>query len=164
MPKTREEIEALKANWFNDAYWDIETTEGFEDHKDELLAYRQEMENEMSTALDELKKKNKTTLLDSCILLAAKHGYPMTADEATADLAQLYAERDLYDEKLSHLAVETGQLRAALDKAREVIKPFAELEKSRPKEWGDYTLINISILLGKLRAAAAWLKEFEEGA
>jgi len=44
MPKTRGEIEALKANWFNDAYWDIETTEGFEDHKDELLAYRQEME------------------------------------------------------------------------------------------------------------------------
>jgi len=44
MPKTREEIEALKANWVNDACWDIEITEGFEDHKEELLAYRKEME------------------------------------------------------------------------------------------------------------------------
>lgn len=40
--KTREEIEALKRNWKADPIWDIETTEGFEDHKDELLQFSKE--------------------------------------------------------------------------------------------------------------------------
>lgn len=42
--KTPAEIAALKDNWRADACWDIEDTEGFEDHYDELLAYRKEWE------------------------------------------------------------------------------------------------------------------------
>lgn len=38
--KTRKEIENLKQNWKSDPCWDIEETEGFEDHKKELLEYR----------------------------------------------------------------------------------------------------------------------------
>lgn len=38
--KTLQEIEDLKTNWNYDPCWDIECTEGFEEHKDELLAYR----------------------------------------------------------------------------------------------------------------------------
>lgn len=37
--KTPEEVEALKRSWLNDPCWDIETTEGFEDHRDELIAF-----------------------------------------------------------------------------------------------------------------------------
>ena len=37
---TPEEITSLKAQWCADSCWDLETTEGFEEHKDELLAYR----------------------------------------------------------------------------------------------------------------------------
>jgi hypothetical protein len=44
MIKTVVEIEELKQNWLSDACWDIETTEGFEDYHDELLAYRLEIE------------------------------------------------------------------------------------------------------------------------
>jgi hypothetical protein len=44
---TREEIEDLKQQWlYNPLDWDIETTEGFEDHRDELLAFRKEKEAE----------------------------------------------------------------------------------------------------------------------
>lgn len=43
-PRTTEEIEALKANWRNDPHWDIEDTEGFELHRDELTAYQKEWE------------------------------------------------------------------------------------------------------------------------
>ena len=43
-PRTAEEIEALKANWRNDPCWDIEDTEGFDLHRDELVAYRLEWE------------------------------------------------------------------------------------------------------------------------
>ena len=43
--KTREEIEALKRNWYNDSIWDIEETEGFEEYYDELKIYRLECES-----------------------------------------------------------------------------------------------------------------------
>jgi hypothetical protein len=36
----QEEIERLKRSWRNDPHWDIEDAEGFEDHRDELLAFR----------------------------------------------------------------------------------------------------------------------------
>lgn len=44
--QTPEEIDALKTNWAKDPCWDIEDTEGFEDHHDELLAFRKEKEAE----------------------------------------------------------------------------------------------------------------------
>lgn len=42
--KTREEVEALKSNWYSDSCWDLEDTEGFEAHRDELLTYRKQVE------------------------------------------------------------------------------------------------------------------------
>lgn len=42
--KSRAEIEALKADWLNDGVWDIEDSEGFEAHREELLAFRKEIE------------------------------------------------------------------------------------------------------------------------
>ncbi len=38
--KTEAEVENLKAKWVDDPCWNIEETQGFEEHKDELLAYR----------------------------------------------------------------------------------------------------------------------------
>jgi len=38
--KTLQEIEELKAEWASDPVWDIEDTEGFEDHSVDLLAWR----------------------------------------------------------------------------------------------------------------------------
>jgi hypothetical protein len=38
--KTRAEVETLKRNWSEDPCWDIEDTEGFEDHREELAEYR----------------------------------------------------------------------------------------------------------------------------
>lgn len=40
--KTQEEIQALKDSWVKDPCWDIEDTEGFESHKEELLAFHKE--------------------------------------------------------------------------------------------------------------------------
>lgn len=42
--KSREEIEELKKQWLADGVWDIENTEGFEAHKDELLNFRVDTE------------------------------------------------------------------------------------------------------------------------
>lgn len=41
---TKKEIDNLKSNWMNDPCWDIEDTEGFEQHHEELLAFRLEQE------------------------------------------------------------------------------------------------------------------------
>ncbi len=48
--KNRDELEALKANWLKDPCWDIESTEGFEDHQEELLAFRKETEAKWKAA------------------------------------------------------------------------------------------------------------------
>lgn len=42
--KTRKEVESLKAGWLRDPCWDIEGTEGFEEHEKELLAFRRATE------------------------------------------------------------------------------------------------------------------------
>ena len=42
--KEPNELEALKRSWKRDPCFDIEDTEGFEEHREELLAYRKEQE------------------------------------------------------------------------------------------------------------------------
>lgn len=42
--RTRDEIQQLKESWRRDPSWDLEDTEGFEAHREELLAYRLEFE------------------------------------------------------------------------------------------------------------------------
>ncbi len=44
--KTQAELKALKDNWLSDPCWDIEDTEGFEEHKEELLKFRKEKQEE----------------------------------------------------------------------------------------------------------------------
>ncbi len=41
--RTKKELDDLKANWCGDPCWEIEDTEGFEDHHDELLQFHEEM-------------------------------------------------------------------------------------------------------------------------
>lgn len=41
---TQQAIDKLKADWSGDPCWDLEDTDGFEEHREELLAFRQEQE------------------------------------------------------------------------------------------------------------------------
>jgi hypothetical protein len=41
---TREEINKLKADWVGDPIYDLEDTEGFEEHRDELREFRAQQE------------------------------------------------------------------------------------------------------------------------
>jgi hypothetical protein len=47
-----EQIEKLKKSWRKDPCWNIEDTEGFEDHKEELIAFRQKYELQKQTAAE----------------------------------------------------------------------------------------------------------------
>lgn len=67
--KTQDEIQALKDNWVQDPCWDIETTDGFEEHHDELLAWRMDLEEKHRLAanaraelrLEKIKKETGVT-------------------------------------------------------------------------------------------------------
>ena len=50
MKKTTEELDALKSNWAHDPCWDIEDTPGFEDHKEELIAWRKDQKRKHAIA------------------------------------------------------------------------------------------------------------------
>jgi predicted HTH transcriptional regulator len=50
--KTREEVEKLKRDWFRDAIWDIEDTEGFEEYRDELKEYSEKCQKAWDEAYD----------------------------------------------------------------------------------------------------------------
>jgi hypothetical protein len=57
--RTEEELQLLKNNWLQDGSWDIENTEGFEAHHDQLLAWRQEQER----SWEERQRQKRETLL-----------------------------------------------------------------------------------------------------
>lgn len=42
--KTQNEIDALKKSWMKDPCWDIYSTEGFEEHSEELKTFQEEQE------------------------------------------------------------------------------------------------------------------------
>ncbi len=67
--RTPEEIEELKRNWFNDPCYDIETTEGFEYHKEDLLNYRLNCENKWKEGVQN-KLKLKAEKLNCSVELA----------------------------------------------------------------------------------------------
>jgi hypothetical protein len=62
--KTVEEIDALKLNWIKDPCWDIEETEGFEEHKDELLTFRQKIEKEAHARVHRMNEEKKEWIGD----------------------------------------------------------------------------------------------------
>ena len=53
MKKTQEEIEKLKAGWLKDPCWDIEKSEGFEEHEKELLIFRKDREAKTEAKIKE---------------------------------------------------------------------------------------------------------------
>jgi len=55
----RRKLEALKDSWSKDPCWDIEETEGFEEHKEELLAFRKETEAKWEAARQQAQAKDK---------------------------------------------------------------------------------------------------------
>ena len=55
--RTDSEISDLKSQWIKDGCWDIEDTEGFEAHSEELSAWRENYESRQEEARDLLDRK-----------------------------------------------------------------------------------------------------------
>jgi hypothetical protein len=62
--RTPEEIELLKSNWLKDPCWDIEETEGFEAHRDELAAFHEEKKAEWERKIKESSKRRISKVIE----------------------------------------------------------------------------------------------------
>lgn len=62
MPKSFDEVKALKENWRGDPIWDIENTEGFEDRWLELKCFRLTMESNWTNQNEERLQKRAAEL------------------------------------------------------------------------------------------------------
>ncbi len=60
--KPQQDIQELKAQWLYDPCWDIEETEGFEDHRDELKAFAEEKEAEWARQAEEREARRQAKL------------------------------------------------------------------------------------------------------
>lgn len=60
--KTQEEIQQLKDGWLKDPCWDIEKTIGFEEHETELLEFRNKMEAQWQSEIEEKLEARRRTM------------------------------------------------------------------------------------------------------
>ncbi len=73
MKREDNEIEALKSNWRRDPAWDLEDTEGFEEHRAELKAFS---DNQRAQWKDQAKERHTKLENMVCPLLGiGKEGY-----------------------------------------------------------------------------------------
>lgn len=92
--RSNEEVERLKQNWMNDPCWDIENTEGFEAHHDELLAFSKEHKANCQmrdlAALAEIAKQHNVSIDDARTLRTAERAGGDAARDAVSVLQHLF--------------------------------------------------------------------------
>lgn len=65
--RTREEVEKLKADWAQDPCWDLEDTgDGFDEYRDELLAFSIDKKEEWEKQAEKKRKKKAARFAESC--------------------------------------------------------------------------------------------------
>lgn len=88
--KTEEEVRELKANWQADPIWDIEDTEGFEEHREELLTFRWKCEAGWIRSATYQKERSTNFLVDQALLNINEGDSIGDSDEISCRQAALY--------------------------------------------------------------------------
>lgn len=115
--KTQEEITALKLNWHKDPIWDIETTEGFEDHRQELLDYR--IACELQWKEDHDRKHSAAGLIE-----AAGYNLDRALDDRICQIAEQHTLLALAQATLAQASF----LSRIADSLEEIASSYGELE------------------------------------
>lgn len=91
--KTEAEVQALKACWQQDPCWNIEETEGFEDYKEELLAFREKCEVEWVKTRVYKETRSTKTNVDRAVELIefANNSNEVWDDSHRIQMAQVHA-------------------------------------------------------------------------
>ena len=117
---TTDELDALKASWLTDPCWDIEDTEGFEDDKEELLAFRKEREDLVDKRMhEELDQRAKKMMAETGITDPVTAQYLFTFAEIEKDVKR-NAVGEASPFEMSMLELAQAQARATLLLAAQV--------------------------------------------
>lgn len=67
--KTKQQIDDLIASWRGDRGWDLEDSEGFEEHREELLAFRLKLEAEEDARAAKQREADIARLMEPAIAI-----------------------------------------------------------------------------------------------
>jgi hypothetical protein len=139
--KTRIEIDKLKEQWKKDPDWDIECTEGFEDHVEELLSYRKEVEAELEAKHQAKAEKRadyvrvQTGVLNADIV-SALHTWNDIENEVGAQDRYIGRFVNVEDQVIAEL--KQAQVRAMLLLAAQVKRVADAIEAQNENEQVDF--------------------------
>jgi hypothetical protein len=131
---TQDEIEQLKKSWKKDPNWDIEDTEGFEEHRDELIAYRKELEIEYQHNEEErIARRARVVEIDTGVALSG-------AAQAIETFAEIEneVERAINKTESSTDYLLAAQVRATLLLAAQVQRMAQALEAGNDNDQVDF--------------------------
>jgi hypothetical protein len=120
---TQEEIEKLKKGWLKDPCWDIEITEGFEQHVEELFNFRRQTEAEQKAKVEKRENyraefvRGKTGVADKDIVL-----YLSTWEEIEHEIRNSQRQQENFD------FLAAAQIRATLLQAAQLKRIADALE------------------------------------
>lgn len=141
MTKTNEEVQALKENWVKDPHWDIEDTEGFEDHKEELIAFRKEQEIEWQTRAEEARRRRANVVsIETGITDFAIQQHIETFGEIENDVIRSERGND------ATIGLAAAQVRATLLLAAQVARIADALEQRNEEDASDAHLHHMTRL------------------
>jgi hypothetical protein len=132
--KTQDEIEQLKKSWKKDPNWDIEDTVGFEEHREELLAYRKELEIEYQRNEEErIARRARVVEIDTGVALSG-------AAQAIETFAEIEneVERAINKTESSTDYLLAAQVRATLLLAAQVQRMAQALEAGNDNDQVDF--------------------------
>lgn len=120
--RTTEEIEQLKKNWMADPCWDIEDTEGFEAHNNELFAWRKEYEAKIEKEWQERE--------ESRAAIVREQTGVVDADIVSSLFTWNEIERELYKaEEDAQTKIAAAQVRATLLQAAQLKRIADAIER-----------------------------------
>lgn len=129
--RTEAELERLKRQWCDDACWDIERTEGFEAHHDELLAYRLEKEAEWGAAREREVAATHAIETERLVAEAADRLHDQLPILAAAALQGILASAARVTTSQLPATAPTAAARAAANYAEALLEELTDREEAR---------------------------------
>ena len=112
MAKTQQEIHALMSDWKRDRSWDLEQTEGYEDHREDLVAYSRHVEADDAEKAARYREEMLQTVMRPGLAWLAKSMLGTTEKHALEAAARMFAEMLLpWSERMDKLGDQVHELR-----------------------------------------------------
>jgi hypothetical protein len=128
--KTQEELQNLKEDWLKDPCWDIENSEGFEDHKNELLAFREQAQadweeraqQKLAARVEKIEKETGIRDPLNAMYLSTFIDIEQRLSRMANDTGEAFAVADIAIEQVRATLLMTAQIKRVADVLEEITK------------------------------------------